>query len=92
MPLTLDALLLRGWPEYDATLATSLITKKELKVMGSRTSVNEFEEALALISTEKINMKEFVSEIVDLEGLPEAVRLLDQYPGNYLKVVGLIIN
>jgi 2-desacetyl-2-hydroxyethyl bacteriochlorophyllide A dehydrogenase len=79
-----------GWPKQDPVLPTSLITKKELKIMGSRNSANEFEEALELIATKKINMEGFISEIVSLEGLPEAVRQLDQNPGKYLKIVGLL--
>lgn len=81
---------LTGWPKSDVQMSTSLITKKELQVLGSRTSVHEFEEALDLISQNKVDVKELVSEVVDLEGLPEAIRNQDANPSKYLKIVGVI--
>jgi 2-desacetyl-2-hydroxyethyl bacteriochlorophyllide A dehydrogenase len=78
-----------GWPKGDVLLPTALITKKELKIVGSRTSVNEFDEALSIISQGKMDMTKFISQVVDFDEIPEAVRLLDKAPGDYLKVVGL---
>lgn len=81
---------LTGWPKGDVQMSTSLITKKELQVLGSRTSAHEFEEALQLISENKVDVKQLVSEVVSLDELPEAIRNQDANPAKYLKIVGVV--
>lgn len=79
-----------GWPKGEVQLPTSLITKKELQVLGSRTSVNEFQEALSIMAQGQIDMAKFISKIIHFDEIPEALQLLDSSPEDYLKIVGIL--
>lgn len=79
-----------GWPKSDTEIPTSMITKKELDVRGSRTSANEFQEALELISENKIDVKSIISKVVDFQDLPQALIDMSENPEKYLKIVSLI--
>ena len=81
---------LTGWPTNDTALATSIITKKELKVYGSRNSKGEFPEALQLISNGTVNARAVLSEIVSFDGLPQAIINIAEKPDKYLKIAALI--
>lgn len=78
--------VLTGWPKQETLLDTGLITKKELDIRGSRTSAGEFEEALELISTGKVDVKSVLSKVVSLQEAPEAVRELSEHPDRYIKI------
>ncbi len=77
---------LTGWPKKETSLPTDIITKKELDLVGSRVSVNEFEEALELISTDRVQAKVILSKVVKLEEIPEMVIQQSANPDKYLKV------
>jgi len=77
-----------GWPDREVSLPTSMITRKELDIYGSRNSVGEFPEAIDLIANGKVNVKPLISKVVSFEELPEYLRLLAEKPGLYLKVIG----
>ncbi|WP_010234418.1 zinc-binding alcohol dehydrogenase family protein [Clostridium arbusti] len=77
---------LTGWPKEDTILPTGLFTKKEIDIRGSRTSAGEFPEALKLISDGIIDVKPIISKVVNLDGIPEAVRDLSEHPEKYLKI------
>lgn len=79
-----------GWPKGNTELPTAIITKKELDVRGSRTSANEFQEALQLISENKVNVRAVISKIVDFDELPQAVVHMCEHPEKYLKIVALV--
>lgn len=78
--------VLTGWPKQETQLDTGLITKKELDIRGSRTSAGEFEEALELISTGKVDAKRILSKVVSLQEAPDAVRELSEHPDRYIKI------
>lgn len=78
-----------GWPKSDTEIPTAMITKKELDVRGSRTSANEFQEALEMISENRINVRAIISKIVSLEELPESLVKMSESPENFLKIVAL---
>lgn len=78
-----------GWPKGDTEIPTAMITKKELDVRGSRTSANEFQEALEMISENRINVRAIISKIVSLEELPESLVKMSESPENFLKIVAL---
>jgi L-gulonate 5-dehydrogenase len=78
-----------GWPTGDTALNTSLITRKELDIRGGRTSVNEFEEALNMISTGQVNVRAILSETVSFDELPIAFKNQSDFPGKYLKITAL---
>lgn len=82
-------IILTGWPKTATEIDTSMITKKEVDVRGSRTSAGEFEEAVDLIYHRKIDVQAILTQVVPAEEIPDAVRNIDQHPGDYLKVVGV---
>lgn len=76
-----------GWPARETSLPTDLFTRKELDVRGARTSCNEFEEAIDMIYTKRVDMTKIVTKIVTAEEAPETLRDIEANPGNYLKVL-----
>ncbi len=79
-----------GWPKGETSLPTTLITKKELDLRGSRVSVGEFDEALELIASGRVNVMGVVSKMVTLDEVPEMVRELSDHPEQYLKINALV--
>ena len=63
-----------------------MITKKELDIRGSRTSAGEFEEALELISSGKVDVAAVLSKVVSLDEAADAVVELSEHPDRYLKI------
>jgi hypothetical protein len=82
--------VLTGHPKSDVELPTGLFIKKELDVRGSRTSVGEFPEAIAMIATGNVNVDRIVSASVDFEELPQYLMNMADEPQRYVKVVGII--
>lgn len=78
---------LTGWPPKETPLPTDLITRKEIDIRGARTSAGEFEEAIELIYTRKVDVSKILSKVVSLEDAPDTVRDIEKNPGNYMKVV-----
>ena len=78
---------LTGWPKKETPLPTDLITRKEIDIRGARTSAGEFEEALELIRTRKVDMTKLLTKTVTLEEAPETIRDIEKNPGNYMKLV-----
>ena len=81
---------LTGWPKNETPLPTDLITKKELDIVGSRTSAGEFEEALALIASGAVNVKAVLSAVVGFDDIPRMVRELSEYPDRHLKINAIL--
>lgn len=79
-------IVLTGWPKKETSLPTDLITKKELDVLGARTSAGEFEEAIELMLTGKVNAAAVLSKVVSFEEIPQIVREESEHPDRYLKV------
>ena len=79
-----------GWPSRPTTLDTSLITLKELTVLGCRNGKYEFAEAIRMLAENKISADRIISHVVDFKDLPETIRKQSENPYDYLKVVGLI--
>lgn len=81
---------LTGWPDREVELPTAVITRKELKIIGSRTGVTEeFEEVVSMIEERKIDPRKIISRVVDFNELPETIAALDKDPGMAIKVVAL---
>ena len=76
-----------GWPKKETSLPTDLITKKEIDIRGARTSAGEFEEAIELICSGKVDVAKILTKTVSLEEAPETVIDIEKNPGNYMKVV-----
>jgi L-gulonate 5-dehydrogenase len=83
-------MVLTGWPKEASLYATSVITKKELTVKGSRTSNAEFDEAIRLVTNNVLNVRPLVSKVVSLEEIPNMISEIDRHPNNFLKVIGLV--
>lgn len=76
-----------GWPKKETSIPTDMITKKEVDIRGARTSAGEFEEALDLIDTKKVDMNKILTKVVSIEEAPETIIDIEKNPGNYMKVV-----
>ena len=73
--------------ERDSAAQMAVITRKEIDIRGARTSAGEFEEALELIRTRKVDMTKLLTKTVTLEEAPETIRDIERDPGSYMKVV-----
>ncbi len=76
-----------GWPKKETSLPTDLITKKELDLRGGRNSVREFEEALDLIHSRRVDMEKILTKVVSAEQAPATIIDIEKNPGNYMKVI-----
>ncbi len=79
-----------GWPKKETLLPTDLFTKKELDIRGARTSANEFEEAIELICSGKVDVRRLLTRTVSLEQTPETIVDIEKNPANYMKVNVLV--
>lgn len=78
---------LTGWPKQETSLPTDLITKKEIDIRGARTSAREFEEALELIATRRVNMDAILTRTVTMDEAAATIIDIEKNPANYMKVV-----
>lgn len=78
---------LTGWPKKETSLPTDLITKKEVDIRGARTSAGEFQEALELIASKKVDMMKILTKTVSMDETAETIKDIEKNPGNYMKVV-----
>lgn len=81
---------LTGWPKKETSLPTDVITKKEIDIRGARTSAGEFEEALELIRSKRVDMMKILTKTIGLDEVPDTVVDIEKKPGKYMKVVALI--
>lgn len=66
----------------------SMIQKKEITLMGSRNALRkDFEELIDLANEKKVNLKNFISEIVDFENASEIFEKIAKDPGQNIKTV-----
>jgi len=77
---------LTGWPKKETPLPTDAITRKEVDIRGARTSANEFEEAIRLIYTGKVDVRKILTKVVGMDETPETIIDIEKNPGNYMKV------
>lgn len=78
---------LTGWPKKETSLPTDVITKKEIDIRGARTSAGEFEEALELIRTQKVDMMKILTKTVTMDEASATIVDIEANPGSYMKVV-----
>ena len=79
-----------GWPKGDTTTNSALITRKELVVLGSRNSAGEFEEALSILESGKLDLSRLITKVVPFDELPKALEELAAHPSEFLKIVGIL--
>lgn len=78
---------LTGWPKKETSIPTDLITKKEVDIRGARTSAGEFEEALDLINSKRVDMMQVLTKTVSAKEAPATIIDIEKNPGKYMKVV-----
>lgn len=78
---------LTGWPKHETPIPTDVITKKEVDIRGARTSAGEFEEAIELIYTRKVDVQKILTKTISMEEAPETIIDIEKNPGSYMKVV-----
>ena len=78
---------LTGWSSDMTPIPTDVITRKEIDIRGARTSAGEFEEAIQLIYTNKVEVTKILSKTVRLDDAPKAIRDIEKNPGRYMKVI-----
>jgi len=81
---------LTGWPAKETLIPTDVITRKEIGIYGARTSAGEFEEAIDLIRTGKVDVRKLLTKTVSIDEVPETICDISSHPGNYMKVVAKI--
>lgn len=76
-----------GWPKNETALPTDMITKKEVDIRGARTSAGEFEEAVELICSGKVDVKKILTKVVPMEEAADTILDIEKNPADYMKVV-----
>lgn len=79
-----------GWPKGETSLPTDVITRKEIDIRGARTSAREFEEAIELISTGKVDVRKLLTKTVSISQAAETIVDIEKHPSDYMKVVVLM--
>ena len=73
---------LTGWPKHETPIPTDVITKKEVDIRGARTSAGEFEEAIELIYTRKVDVQKILTKTISMEEAPETIIDIEKNPGS----------
>lgn len=81
---------LTGWPKKETSLPTDAITRKEIDIRGARTSAGEFEEAIELIYTKKVDVQKILTKVISIDEVPDTIVDIEKNPGDYMKVVVMI--
>lgn len=76
-----------GWPKNETSIPTDMITKKEVDIRGARTSAGEFEEAVELICSGKVDVKKILTKVVSMEDAADTILDIEKNPADYMKVV-----
>lgn len=76
-----------GWPKQETNLPTDIITKKEIDIRGARTSAGEFEEALELMKSKKVDLTETLTKTVSIDEATKTIIDIEKNPSRYMKVV-----
>ena len=69
---------------------TDAITRKEIDIRGARTSAGEFEEAIELIYTKKVDVQKILTKVISIDEVPDTIVDIEKNPGDYMKVVVMI--
>lgn len=75
-----------GWPKKETSIPTDVVTRKEIDIRGARTSAGEFEEAIELIRTGKVDVKAILTKVISMDEAIDTIIDIEKNPGNYMKV------
>lgn len=81
---------LTGWPKKETPIPTDMVTRKEIDISGARTSANEFEEAIELIDSGRVDVRKLLTKVVSLQEVPNVIKDIEKNPGNYMKVSAIL--
>ena len=76
-----------GWPKKETSLPTDLFTRKELDLRGARNSAREFEEAIDLVVSGKVDIARILTKTISMDEAPATIADIEKNPGQYMKVV-----
>ena len=76
-----------GFNETPSPIASLMITKKELTIVGSRLQANKFQEIVEKVNQGELKPEEMISHRFHASEIHEAFELLEQQPNNVRKVV-----
>ena len=76
-----------GWPKKETSLPTDLFTRKELDLRGARNSAREFEEAIDLVVSGKVDIARILTKAISMDEAPATIADIEKNPGQYMKVV-----
>lgn len=76
-----------GWPHQETLLPTDVITRKEIDIRGSRTSAGEFQEAIDLIYSRKVNVGALLTKTISMDEVAPTIVDIEKNPCKYMKVV-----
>lgn len=60
---------------------------KELQIVGSRVTLGDYPRALRLMALQKFHPDLLISDVVALNELGKAFHLLEEKPGQYIKIL-----
>jgi len=63
------------------------MSAKELDIVGSRVTLGDYPRALRLMALNKFQPELLISEVVAVDELDRAFRLLEEKPDQYLKIL-----
>ncbi|WP_214628272.1 alcohol dehydrogenase catalytic domain-containing protein [Paenibacillus agaridevorans] len=81
---------LTGWPKQETPLPTDWITRKEVDIVGCRTSAGEFEEAVELIHSRKVDVRKLITATVPMDEAARTIQDIERNPDRYLKVIVML--
>ncbi|GBG11729.1 alcohol dehydrogenase [Paenibacillus agaridevorans] len=81
---------LTGWPKQETPLPTDWITRKEVDIVGCRTSAGEFEEAVELIHSRKVDVRKLITATVPMDEAARTIQEIERNPDRYLKVIVML--
>jgi 2-desacetyl-2-hydroxyethyl bacteriochlorophyllide A dehydrogenase len=76
-----------GFNESASSIPSLLLTKKELKVVGSRLQSHQFPKVISQVNNGEIDSGEIVSHHYDVKDVKEAFKLLEDNPEKVRKIV-----
>ncbi|MFS0749379.1 zinc-binding alcohol dehydrogenase family protein [Oceanobacillus sp. 1P07AA] len=76
-----------GFNEEPSSIPSLLLTKKELKVVGSRLQSNQFRNVIDKVNARKLDPSKIISHQYPMEQIKDAFDLLENHPEEVRKIV-----
>lgn len=79
-----------GWETGDIVLNQPPIIRKEIQILGSRNSYNEFDESIELLDSKKVDVSGLIDHRQGFEGVIEGINDILDAKSDYIKIVSSI--